>query len=61
MPDTQLQIKEHKKSAHPPSCVKFCALTQDIMVLSPTIALHYYNLYTEDNTSPENYGYPFMY
>jgi hypothetical protein len=29
-PDTRLQIKGHKKSARPPSCMKFCTLTPKI-------------------------------
>jgi hypothetical protein len=32
-PDTKLQIKGHKKLAHPPSYVKFCTLTPNITLL----------------------------
>jgi hypothetical protein len=31
-PDTGLQIKECKKSARPPSCVKYCTVTHKILV-----------------------------
>jgi hypothetical protein len=34
-PDTRFQIKEHKKSACPPSCMKFCTMT-------PKIWYHYH-------------------
>jgi hypothetical protein len=32
--------------------------SQGMLVLSHTVALRYYNIYTEGITSPGNYGYP---
>jgi hypothetical protein len=53
MPDTWLQIKGCRKSARPLSCVKFCTL----LVLSSTVALHYYIYCTDGSTRPRNCGY----
>jgi hypothetical protein len=34
-PDTRLQLREHNKSGHPPSCLKFCTL-------APVICWYYH-------------------
>jgi hypothetical protein len=56
MPDTRLRIKGRKKSARPPGCVKFAHSLQDMIVLSSTVASHYYNCCTDGGTGPGNYG-----
>jgi hypothetical protein len=56
-PDTQLQIKGCKKSAHHPTVWNF-----EIMpVLPPTIVTRYYNCCTDGSISPGNYGYHLVY
>jgi hypothetical protein len=60
-PVTRLQIKGHKKSAHPPSWVKFCTLTPKIcIVLSFVVASHYYNFCIDGSTNLGNYTYPLV-
>jgi hypothetical protein len=55
-PDTQLQIKGHKKSTYPPSCVKFCTLTYYYYYYLLSTVASCYNCCT-DGTSPGNYGW----
>jgi hypothetical protein len=58
-PDTWLQIDGCKKSARPPSCLKFCTLTPKMLILSSTFTSPY-NCFTDVNASLGNYGYPLV-
>jgi hypothetical protein len=50
------RTRNSTKSARPPSCVKFCALTPKIL---STVASRYHNCCKYDITSLWNYGHPF--
>jgi hypothetical protein len=54
-PDTRFQINRSKKSARPSSCEILYTDSQNMLVLSTTIASRYYKCCTEYSTSPGNY------
>jgi hypothetical protein len=59
MPNARLQIKGHTNSARPHRCVIFYKLDpppSGTLVLSSTVALHYYKCCTDGSISPGNYG-----
>jgi hypothetical protein len=57
-PDTWLQIKECKQIRTSTQLYEISYTDfQDVLVLSSTIASHYYNCCTDGSTGPRNYAY----
>jgi hypothetical protein len=54
--DTHMQIKEHVKSVGP--LCRVYTDSQDMLVLSSTVALRNYKIAVQMAASPEKYGYP---